>query len=624
MSVDIDPLTAAWLAGAVFRRYNTSRFKYDTTRLTRIAQNRSATTFLRFSIFFLCYLLTLLAIYWLFGSFLQTSPDIFSRLWPAFSGPNSVVSPGLSGTDLAHLTGPVVAALMLTVLLPTLPLLKSFDDWLVQKFWDLGRIPGNVLHQSKKLHHASLTFSPRRRSEIIARAELFHIPSDHQVFKESDSVEHHWVRLCHLMLELDAWRMAHAGRYARYLEDKKHEFGALGLEFDNLSRQVSSYGRWKGNVPDESGNESSEILEDFRKRLAEEVQSHYKAVCTFVACAVFASELSETARRRSLQDMGFDQDAALVESLTPTQVIKLSLAIAAAFFGISLVEAYLKHPDGVRLAPILFLSLIMTTSYGAAAIAGIIPKATWSFADIEQGGRQSILAYLLATLLAVLFGLIAMISIRYTFSAVEGLNPVQNIDKVIKDLSWSHPYLVQSAAIGFVTAFCIDSFQPHFRVGRRWHRWADAAGLGLVMAAASVVTYCWMEGVVPFEATRDPAFRGKTDPVLFVAKGAVVGLVIGSLVPSWYRENRLRTPMQWLTQLLNRQGREVARQAGKLDHPGQLLEALSAVAAYVASADDKVLPIEQNKLSEFLSKLRTGEGMEISVDDAMKRFGDLA
>lgn len=621
MSVDIDPLTAEWIAGAVFialyayKRYNTSRF-------TGIAQNRGSTTFLRFSGFFLCYLLTLLTIYWLFGSLLQTSPEIFARLSPLFGGAGTLVSPGPSGGDLAHLTGPIVSALMLTMLLPTLPLLKSFDDWLVQKFWGLGQIPHYVLRQSKKLRRAPLTIRPGRRNEIIAEADKFRIPHERLVFEKTAGIEHHWMRLCHLMVELRAWN-ERSGKYARFLQDNQQEFDALKFDFDNVSMRLSNFEDQNASVPAESRGKSSGILEDLKEQLKQSMKDHYKRVCTFIACGVFAAELTGRARRKSLKDMGFDQDAVLVESLTPSQVVTLALSIAAAFVGISVVEDYLKHPESIRLGPILFLSLIMTMSYGAAAIAAIIPKATWSFADIDQSGRRFFPAYLLAALLAVFFGLIAMISIRYTYNAVGGLDPEQNIDKVLIDLSWSHPYLVQSAAIGFATSFSVDSFHSRSGVWRGWFRWADSVGLGLIMLAATVVTYCWIEGVGPFEATRDLAFRGKTNPFLFVAKGTVVGLVIGYLVPHWYRQNQRRTPMQRLTQLLNRQGSDVAYQAGQLD-PGLLLDAMSTVAAYVASADGTVDSIEQDVLREFIYKLQTVEAVDFTVGDATRRFKDRA
>ena len=619
--MEIDPQTAEWIAGSVFiglygyKRYNTSRF-------AGISENRNSTTFLRFSFYYLCYLLTLLAIYWVFGSFLQTSPEVVARLWPVFGGPNSAVSPGIDATDLGHLTGPIVSALMLTTLLPSLPILQSFDLWLLKRFWDLGRIPNHVLRQSDKLGRAPLTIRPGANDEIIGRAERYKIPRECVESEESKSIEGQWKGLCYLILKLGDWK-DQGGKYARFLQENESEFIAMTFEFDNISSRLSDYERRRGGAEGKRDVQSQEILDDLGKRLKEEIEGHYKKVCTFISCGVFAAELTETARRKSFKGMGFDQDAVLVECLTPTQVATLTLSIALAFVGISVVESYLTRSGGILFGPILFLSLIMTTSYGAAAIAAILPKAAWSFADIDQRGRRSFLAYVFATVLAVFFGLVAMISIRYTFGAVEGLDPEKNVDKVIENLSWSYPYLLQSAAIAFTTAFLADSFRSRPGAGRSWFQWADAIGLGLAMMAATFVVYCWMEGVGPFEATRDLNYRGQTNPYLFIAKGTVVGLVIGYLVPSWYRKNRRRTPMERLTQLLNSHGSDLAFEAGQLQK-GQLLEAIGTVAAYVASADGTIDSREQETFCQFYYKVKAVKAVGFELADANMLFADLA
>lgn len=619
--MEIDPQTAEWIAGSVFiglygyKRYNTSRF-------VGIAENRNSTTFLRFSAYFLCYLLTLLAIYWVFGSLLQTSPEVVARFLPVSGGPSAAVSPGFDARDLAHLTGPIVSALMLTTLLPSLPILQAFDLWLLKRFWDLGRIPNHVLRQSGILERAPLTIRPGIEAEIIGRAERYKIPRECVDFEVPRSIEGQWTGLCYLMLKLGDWK-DHGGKYARFLQENESEFIGLTFEFDTISSHFSDYQHRRKSTEANRDVQSQEILDDLGKRLKEEIEGHYKKICTFISCGVFAAELTETARRKSFKELGFDQDAVVVESLKPDQVATLALSIALAFVGISIVEAYLTRPEGIRLGPILFLSVIMTASYGAAAIAAILPRAVWSFADIDQTGARSFLAYVFATVLAVFFGLVAMISIRYTFGAFEGLDPERNVDKVIENLSWSYPYLVQSAAIAFATAFLADSFRSRPGAGRSWFRWADVIWLGLAMMAATFVVYCWLEGIGPFEATRDLRYRGQTNPYLFVAKGTIVGLVIGYLVPSWYRKNRRRTPMERLTQLLNSQGSDLAFEAGQLQK-GELLDAVGTVAAYVASADGKIDSIEQETLGQFYYKLKAVQAVGFELGDVNMLFADLA
>lgn len=619
--MDIDPQKMEWLAGALFIGFYAYK-RYNTSRYTGIVENRSSTTFVRFAGFFGLYLLILFLIYWFLGSFVQTAPDVFARLWPLLTGTAQPMPPELAGEAVTRLTGPIVSALMLTTLLPSLPLLKSFDRWLLEKFWDLGHIPTYVFRQADKLRRAPLTFSPADRNRIIGNAEKFGIPAEGFVFEESSSVEHRWIRLCHLMLHLEAWQGAAGPKYARFVQANDAEFEELRLEFANISRHLSSYAQRRAKAQASNQAEILEVLEDLRRPLLDSVRVHYFTVCKFVARGVFASELTEKARRNTLARMGFEQDAVLTTILTPSQALTLVGWIAVAFFSISALEAYIKHSGGIRLGPILFGSLIMTTTYGTAVIAALFPKSVWRFADIEQAGVRSFGAYLLSALFAVLFGLIAIVSIRYTFNAAVGLSPEQNIDRVLGSVGWSYPYLLQSAAIAFATAFLADTFRSHPAVPQLWHRWVDVAVLGLAMLIATAIVFCWMEGIGPFEGTRDPQFRGRTDPLLFVIKGTVVGIVIGWLVPGWYRHNRLRTPMQRLSQLLNRQAAEVAREVGRLKS-GELKEALSAGAAFVAAADGRIDSIEIDMMRQVLLKLEAAQALDFPVEEAITRFTDL-
>lgn len=612
-----------WVIGALFICFHSYQ-RYNTAVYPGVVDNRSTTTFSRFSTFFGLYLGTLLVIYWLFGSMLRTSPDVVARLLAMFGGSGQLPLPSTPDNPVAEqFTGPIVAALMLTTLLPGLPVLQTFDRWLLRKFWELGRIPVHVFRQSETLRRSPQSFAPGRRNAIARKAGAFGVSADALVFEDKASVEYEWVRLCNLILELEEWQNVQASRYARFLHESEEQYEEIKLEFTNISTRFGSYIRRRKIVEQERKEDTADLLKDFERQLIDAIRARFKRVCTFVTFGVFAAELSERRRRDAFAQMGFEQDTLTPKSLSSSQVVTLIFWIAFAFLSISVLEKHFEDGKNARLGMILFDSLIMTISYGAAAIAGLIPKNVLNHKEHHGTEKNPLVGYLLSAFLAVIFGLFAMISIRYTFGAAQGLEPSDNVGKVINNLSWSYPFLVQSAAIGFAIGFVADRYRAKSSARIREARVFDTFMLGLTMLAATAVTYSWLEGVGPFEPTRDAEFRGRDEPILFISKGTVVGLVIGFLVPSWYRLNQMQTPIQQLSQFLVEEASAVAREAGQL-RPGELEDAVVACAAYIAAADGRVDPIEQHVMRQSLFKLAAAQAVDFSIDDATEEFERIA
>ena len=546
-----DPIIWEWLVGTVFivtyayRRYNTPGKRYNTRHYVDIKEYWGSTTFFRFWGFFLLYALTLFAIYWWFGSLVQTSPELVGL----------VVPEGIVG-GLRELASPIAAALVLTTLVLTLPWLRTADEWLLEKFWNFGNIPKYVYNQSKKLWRGSIDPPQEWRNQIRRRAESFNIRPDNLVFEESSSLDHEWLKLCSLMVQLEGWVRSSDPKYARFIKQNEDDFEYLKEDFIDISNRFSTYlQRCAKSVTNGSGSreDTHQLLEDIRQQNLKTTNTRLKRTCIFIARGVLASEITERRRRQQFENMGFQQDEGVTESLRLSQHVILAFWVALAFLTISLIQEYGRNQGQFQLGDILFVTAIMTTSYGLAAIAAIFPKSVWQFADIEHKGARPVAAYVFSGVIAVILGLFAMISIRYTFNAITGLVPGENFREVIASLMWSYPYLLQSVAIGIGTAYLADNFSRLRAAEPAWFRWVEAFSLAIALMAATALTYGLMEGFGPFEGTRDPDHRDQTDVVVFVLKGGAVGLVIGFLAPYWYRKNRSRTPIQRLIDFVAQQ-----------------------------------------------------------------------
>ncbi len=610
--MDTDIRSMEWLAGAViivvyaYKRYNTP------------VTNRSSTTFARFSVFFLLYVLTILLLYWLAGSLMETSPELLKRL--------SAVAPGIlppQSDKYSQLTGPIFAALLLTTLMPNVLWLSTIDKRLLRFFWDLGQIPSYIIKQREWLRRAAFNIAPTLHNEIIDWATAQDIEKNDIRFEQEDSLNYEWARLCTLFIRVSQWQDLQQGKYARFLQHHDTQFETLKTEFVAFSTRAGNYFKRARKLQAvEAHTEQQEILEDLHWHLTIEANRLLKKICELIASGIFYAELTEAGRVRMIAKLGFDEYSVSNENLTPSQILTLAGSTTLAFLMISVIQEIVKYQAHAKFTGILFLAILMTISYGVSAYAAIFPKTIWRCTNIDQTKSRPIFGYFLSALIAAGLSLIAMISVRYTNNAFFMLSPEDNFNKVMTDLSWSYPYLIQSSVIGFVLAYIADN--EHSRIKRRLRhmRRIDMLVMGGGLAFASLLTYCVIEGVGPFAGTRDPAFRRPADIIsamYFALQGALVGVVIGYLVPNWYRSNRARTPGQCINRLLHRSAEDIELEAGRL-RAGELKHALMSAGALLAMADGSADIIEKDSLRQFLHKIAAYNLIDFSVSEGVVLF----
>ncbi len=602
--MEIEARTAEWLIGGLFIGF------YAYRRFSTPSTNRSSTTFSRYHFYFAGYLLTLWALYWVVGSMVETSPDLLERLTP------------LTGVQLdgySQMTGPIIAALILTTLLPNVPILASFDKNLLQFFWDLGRIPGHILKQRDWFKRAAYHIHPALVNEISHYAHLQGIEEKDLLFEQTQNINYYWTRLCALFQRVDQWQSAENQRYARFYREQKDEFEALKNEFTIHSAQIASFQKYQ---PSKDSRPERELYDQLQLKLEIENNQLLTRLCEFIARGIFYSELTTSGRQQMISKMGFDEYSVVDENLTPSQVVTLIGSIAVVMIAIALGREFIRFQSlaNVPFDRLLFISSIMIFSYGAAAYAAIYPKTAWHCADFQSTPGRPIFGYFLSGLLAVALTVFTMICVRYTFASAfchpggsYECNTSGYFDKMLSDLSWSYPYVIQSFCIAFITAWVADNYPFQGNKSPYTIHLKDALHVALVALFASVVTFYVLE------STKDPAFRGRNNFYLFVLEGALVGAVIGYLVPSWYRQNRLRSPTHNINRIIQRNSTQIELEAGRL-RPDEFQQALIAAAAHISGADGVIDQTERDYFRQFLYKIESLEIGEINIDTVMSQF----
>ena len=574
--------------------------------------NRGSTTFGRFSICWMLYASVLLIIYWLFTVFAQVSPEIVSRLL-SHAG---MAGDGGSG-KLSALNSPITTALIFITILPNIPVISRIDRNLLQFFWDLGEIPSHAVKLSHRLYRSPYHVNPNLVSRIERYAEEYNIERDSLVFEQESTPSFYWSETCALLLQIEDWKDHQSVRYARFLKNHETDLEEIKAEFATFSTRIASHNKRVDEVAEAS---LSELRKDIYEHLLSDGQSLLRRCCRFLAHAVLTLELNTEPRFQAIEMLGFETNPSQSENLTPTQLVTLWGLIMAAFLLVSYVEhVALSEPgQGGGISRIVFVAILMSVNYGVSAFIGIYPKTRWRFADIETTKTRPILGYVFSGAAAVAISIVVIIALRFTNYTIQGIDYEQSFDKVVGDLKWTYPYLLQSFAIGFVIAFVADNDVGQNKL---FAQWRDAAIIAVIFVIASLITYGALHGAFFFEGTKIKDYRDTELVFLpfFLVKSAIVGLLIGYLVPTWYRANRIRTPWQWVARFVDRNSDELKIEAGKLS-PGELRAALITGTAAVTLADGRVDEIEKDVIRKCLGKLAEYEVLDFTVTEAMKEL----
>ncbi|MFE8071557.1 TerB family tellurite resistance protein [Marinobacteraceae bacterium S3BR75-40.1] len=591
---------ALFVALHAYGRYNTPE------------SNRSSTTRLRFIACFALYAAALLAIYWMVTVIAWVSPEILEKAMQLIGG-----APGgdIEGRDLFR--SPITTALIFTALLPNFPLLKKGDQRLLQIFWDLAEIPGHAVKLAHRMYRAPYHIFPNKYDELEREAKYYDIHFHQEGFSDHSSPAFAWARACSLLLEIKQWHTPYDIRYQRFIQNREGEYEALKMQFSTLSARVAAYYRRLG----EMGGKHERIEQDMRESLVSDGRDLFMKLCRLMAHAVLSAETGHQARRRAIESFGFEWVDDEVEDLSATQMFQLLSLIMLALMAVSTIRyAGSGGISGRIIGEIIFFAFLMGANYVVAAFIGIFPKNRWRFADIEATRTRPWMGYAVSGALAVVTSLTIISALRFTRYIFDGRGYEKSFNDLLIDLSWSYPHFFVALAIGFGVAWVCDTdwratMQKHRRV-------ADSLSMALIVLAASYVAYAAMHGLAPFSTgTKAPAFQDKSLVGLlhFLAQCTLAAVLIGALVPMWFRKNRYRTPNQRINRFVAHNSHDLKVEAGKLEYK-VLIRPLTLTAAATAMADGILDDAERDVFRAALTKLAEHDILDFRVEEGMEEM----
>ncbi len=491
---------------------------YATERFNTPGTIRASTTAGRYYAAAIVYLLIYLATFYVFTKYPKML-DYFDIDVSALS--SSGIKPGDSSV--------ILFALLLSLLVPKVPVISELDSRLRRFLHRLAAIPYEALRLSKEIQGSRYEI-PLQGRDALAR-ELQEQGLSAGEMNSTDPVIYGWVSIVSLMIQLKSWDRSH--RFAAFVQERSGQLERIKEHYARITKMALS-----AVAMDEQASASAETsalqgaAKKFRVNLQIEQQALLSEMCDFISHGVLKTCFRYGSRQKTLRDMGFlDVEGDSGQGLSVNQTVMLfGLLLALVLANFILFKP--PNENGERL--LLTIAMIVSI-YSAAVICAVLPKQRWRLFQYDHEYFYPTAGYLLSGIMAV--GVSMVISLLFKtliFAAapgVDGFVPpfVMAWNQFASD---SYPWLTMAFITAVSTAFMIDWQRPDW-LSERLYRLADGAFQAALLMAAAALVHWWLSSL-----SVAGSFSGDVPDIGSVLRlSAIVGFTLGYLVPTWYRKS---------------------------------------------------------------------------------------
>jgi hypothetical protein len=495
----MDGQFSQWLVGGlVVVVYAFSRFDSPTPA-------RATTTFARYWVAKFCYIFAMLLLFTFLGGGLTDTPKFLA-----------LIAPDVSNSE--KLPGPLFSALLLTTLLPHVPILAKIDDLVREQFRRLGNIPFEVVQLSARLQQMAYRAPAPFKQAIID--ELDEIS---QIAREDTPAWKCWTQITRAYVML--LKLPVEARYASYLLQKKAWFDQLAAQYQELKTSLLD----DPDLLKDKEDGAPRAVQQMRTHFREQLNALRSGFYDLLAGGILQCELGRSARNTRLKELGFEQADEVRNPLSFHEIV----AVAGIVF-VAMNAFVLLSPTFAALGTLsssVMIAAMVSIIYAVALVVAIYPKGLWRFFDIGALGRRPIGAYLVSAILAAVLALFISLTFKFVFTY-----PGDFVG-ALKDTRYRWPWLVMTAGITFAIAWAADDYYRKGKDAPRWLRFAEAIGMAFVFLALQ-----WWTQQLLVEVAQDAKREAEAGRALWrLISSGTVGFCIGFLVPHMYRNARLQT-----------------------------------------------------------------------------------
>jgi hypothetical protein len=415
--------------------------------------------------------------------------------------------------SLAH---PLSIALVLSVFLPTAPLLADFEAALRKKLHRLAQIPTNVQSLANRLKRSTLSVPEPVQMAVSEVMWQRGFEEGDLSFRPEDRARYCWTKLFVLIHQLDAWQQD--PKVLGLIKQFEPEYEAILRTRDELGEQAQICFAMKRSQMTDTDERLRRAANAYEAQFLKRCEALLQSLYDLISRAALTGFVRDSVRWAQLKTLGFeDEDLKDPNQVaTSDQLVQLFLLCALILFGAFLV--------GQRSAAIVPQSFGQTAAR-TLTISSVILASVWCAVYVKsRSGRaraRTWTAYMLAGALAML--------LRCVISFLGELAMLRILEDGRFDLAqaWfefqqATPWILMPFVIAFLTAFNLDN-QPSLGLHGRWLRLVEGAFQGsmLVLTAA----------VVNLQLSPSKAFPWH----LLLPSSLGIGFLIGWYIPAWYR-----------------------------------------------------------------------------------------
>jgi hypothetical protein len=491
----------AVLLGAVFVAISAAeRFNTPVT-------NRCSTTRLRYYTAAFCYQLFGIGLYFsLLGfrpllAYLQREIGFFGGL-----------ATGLSPAPFV--------ALLLTILLPKIPLLADFDAWIRQHLQRMGAIPHEARRLAVELHKSGFFLSPKLREEVTARLASDGFLAEDLLFEESTGLKHLWTKTAALMIQLEGWETDR--KFTGFIDQFSKEYLTLKERFQRVQPRVRNYFRLVRGLASGGDSRTDDLMVQVQGDLAGQCTEVLNELYSFISRGLLQCGLTYGARATSLALLGFDLHTIKIRpKITLNHLMTLFGVVGIVVLAIFMLVG---NSSGVPFEELLARVVMICVIYTVAMICAVYPKDRMAIARGDSRVVRPVAFYFLAGILAAL----ASLAISFLFNVfIFG-----SLSRTWSHLLLTYPWSLCSFAAAFMAAWMMDNSTPVFFGGIRL-RWVEGLAGACTQALSVLIVLPWLNAV----AAQHQALAAHRPPLpVALIMNCAIGFTIGYLIPTWYRE----------------------------------------------------------------------------------------
>lgn len=294
---------------------------------------------------------------------------------------------------------PVLAAVIMTALLPNIAILRTADDWLLKRFQSWGRIPHGVRNLAEEI---SMEVLPIRQQHVDALKAWItqdgDVPNElaDRISMTSESGSSGCLtRVLHLYCELE--KLDRLQTYTSAFRAQADAWHLIRDDFRVFTAQSHAFFVFFDQLKTVDGPAGADALKQASDRYRDDIcRKLFRQMAEFLAASLLMVEASEYRIRSRLATTGFIVDDFSCPQVSIGPFIFLGVVMMIAV--LSVVAVMGRHSSQM---PLGVSALLVGLTKTIGLLAAIFPKVRWPWFRADGAGRYPYLAWLTSAAVAV-------------------------------------------------------------------------------------------------------------------------------------------------------------------------------------------------------------------------------